>query len=59
MILLCDLKQFEEKYQLKYEEQDLPLWNNNVSSSEIAVNNDCDFFILEILFILSDISRQK
>lgn len=46
MILLCDLKQFEEKYQLKYEEQDLPLWNNNVSSSEIAVNNDCDFFYI-------------
>ena len=46
MILLCDLKQFEEKYQLKYEEQDLPLWNNNASSSEIAVNNDCDFFYI-------------
>lgn len=59
MILLCDLKQFEEKYQLKYEEQELPLWNNNASSSEIAVNKDCDFFILEILFILSDTSRQK
>lgn len=46
MILLCDLKQFEEKYKLKYEEQELPLWNNNASSSEIAVNNDCDFFYI-------------
>ena len=36
----------KEKYQLKYEEQDLPLWNNNVTSSEIAVNNDCDFFYI-------------
>ena len=44
MILLCDLKQFEEKYQLKYEEQDLPLWNNNVSSSEIAVNKPAIIF---------------
>lgn len=46
MIFLHDLKQFEEKYQLKYEEQELPLWDNNVSSSKIAIENDCDFFCI-------------
>ncbi len=46
MILLCDLKDFESKYQLKYEEQELPLWNKNASSSEIAIGNDCDFFYI-------------
>lgn len=46
MIFLCDLKDFEEKYQLKYEEQELPLWDKNVSSSKIAIENDCDFFYI-------------
>jgi len=46
MIFLRDLKKFEEKYQLKYEEEELPLWNQNVSSSQIAISNDCDFFYI-------------
>lgn len=44
IILVCDLKAFEEKYQLKYEEQELPLWEQKTSDVKIAINNDCDFF---------------
>lgn len=50
MIFLHDLKQFEEKYQLRYEEQELPLWDNNTHSSKIAIENDCDFFYIGSTF---------
>ncbi len=48
MIFLNDLKNFEEKYQLKYEEAELPLWNDHAlsSPSNIATVNDCDVFYI-------------
>lgn len=48
MIFLNDLKNFEEKYQLKYEEAELPLWNDHPPSSpsNIATVNDCDVFYI-------------
>lgn len=46
IIFLKDIQSFERKYNLNYEETQLPLWDNNQPEpiQNVAISNDCDIF---------------